>query len=143
MALWFEKALRRHIDVEQEKIQQQPDILVFSRCMCERALARDVRKEPHKAGTLDSCRQFSLIFSAYPRFLTREHTGMRVKELLQKFRVLVINVFNIVLGKVALLHRIGRVYPILKVCLERNVFRIAIFFGVLNGLQGRLLLTLG
>ena len=59
-------------------------------------LFREKRQKPHKPRAAYRLRDFSLIFRAYLCFLARQDAGIRVKKLLEKLRILIINMFKIV-----------------------------------------------
>ncbi len=65
-------------------------------------LPDEVRQKSHIAGALHGHRELSLVLGGDARMLPSLNTTMWIEKLLKKFRVFVINMFDVILRKITL-----------------------------------------
>ena len=76
---------------------------VFFFCVFQ-ALLSDVRKKSHESGALDGHSELSLVLRAGSGSLLGLHSSVRIEKLLEDLGILVVDVFDIIRGKIALFH---------------------------------------
>jgi len=92
-------------------------------------LLRNIREKPHEAGPLDRDGQFALMLGAHAGALACEQPRVRIQKLLERFRILIVYVFNIIGGKIAL--HVSSLRSV-KVKIEKSKCKMTDYFKFIN-----------